>query len=332
MPTISIITPCYNSAKFVGSTIESVRAQTWADWEHVVVDDGSVDGSAEIVCAYADGDSRLRLVRKSNGGVASARNAGFRACAPDSRYLLFLDADDMLEPTMLEHIARYLDVHPDVGMAYCAPQFIDEQNRELDSGTVYTGWSPRYTSTRLGVRPLSAQEPETPFASILGLTTIIPSVAVMRRSVYERTTQWDEAFGHIFEDADLFLRLALISKVHFLPQRLVRYRRHDSQSTASGGRYHAQEQKLLAKWRAPQGLTPEQAREVQAAWRFREGRLLPALGLIAGTQHLQRGEWKQAARFYGGAVRRYAASFLTGSARHSDGAGAGCDSASVTRR
>jgi hypothetical protein len=157
----------------------------------------------------------------------------------------------------------------------------------------------------MGVRSLRANEPDTPFLSMLGLTTIVPSLAVFRRRVYERTPRWDEAFGHVFEDADLFLNTALVSKVHHIDQRLVQYRRHRAQSTSNTARYHLQERKLLEKWRNPAGLTPEQRAMVDQAWRFRNGRLLPAQGMSAARRHLRRGELAKAARFLLGAVRRY---------------------------
>ena len=305
MPRVSVITPCYNSAPYIGKTILSVRGQTLTNWEHVVVDDGSTDGSATVVQSYLDGDKRLRLVTQGNAGVAAARNRGFQECETDSDYLLFLDADDILIPEMLDEMVRYLDTHPKVGMLYCDPIFIDSDDRVLDPTTFASGWSPRSVPAGWGVRELRDDEPETPFLSILGLTTIIPSLAVFRRSDYLRTPQWDEGFGHIFEDANLFLHMALVSHVHHLSRQLIQYRRHGNQSTANREKFHAQEMKLLARWRNPQGLTPEQRAVVEQAWNFREGRLLPYQGWVAGTHHLRRGEIGLALRFLGGAARRY---------------------------
>ena len=101
MPKVSIITPCYNCDRYIGKTIESVRAQTFTDWEHIIVDDGSKDGSADAVRSYLSSDRRLQLIQQSNRGVASARNAGVNALAIESEYLFFLDADDCLDPEML---------------------------------------------------------------------------------------------------------------------------------------------------------------------------------------------------------------------------------------
>src|ERR687887_165351 len=95
---VSIITPYYNAAHYIGHTIESVWAQTLPDWEHILVDDGSTDDSARIVQGYASVEPRCSTIGQRNSGVSRARNAGFAACNPASSYLLFLDADDCLEP------------------------------------------------------------------------------------------------------------------------------------------------------------------------------------------------------------------------------------------
>ena len=132
----------------------------------------------------------------------------------------------------------------------------------------------------------------------------------MRRSTYERTTGFDESMGHVYEDADLFLRMALQAPVHYLPDPLVRYRRHANQSTRCADHVFAQERKLRQKWRNLSGLTADQRRIVEAAWRFYEGRLVPADGLTAAMTHLRRLELISAARFVGGALKRYARSLL----------------------
>jgi GT2 family glycosyltransferase len=133
----------------------------------------------------------------------------------------------------------------------------------------------------------------------------------MRRSVYDRTTGFDESMGHVYEDADLFLRMALLAPVHYLPEPLVRYRRHANQSTRCADHVFAQEKKLRAKWRNLTALTSDQRKVVEAAWRFYEGRLVPADGFSAAMNHLRRLELIPAARFIGGALKRYARSVLS---------------------
>jgi len=97
---VSIITPMFNSVKYVGLTIESVLAQTYTHWELIVVDDGSTDDSDLIVDDYASRDSRIRRMSQKHSGSAIARNSGIRQAR--GRYLAFLDSDDIWEPDFLE--------------------------------------------------------------------------------------------------------------------------------------------------------------------------------------------------------------------------------------
>ena len=102
--TISVIIPAYNSAPFLGETLDSLRAQTHKAWEAVVVDDGSTDNTREIIDAYSEKDSRIRCVSQKNAGVSAARNRGLEEAAGD--YVVFLDADDLYEPNALQAFAE----------------------------------------------------------------------------------------------------------------------------------------------------------------------------------------------------------------------------------
>lgn len=107
---VSIVLPAYNAELFVGDAVNSVLSQTCEDWELIVIDDGSVDGTSKVVSGFDD--ARIHLIRQSNAGVSAARNAGLRvACG---RYITFLDADDLLPPDALRVRAEFLDKNPDV--------------------------------------------------------------------------------------------------------------------------------------------------------------------------------------------------------------------------
>lgn len=311
MPKVSVITPCYNNGRFVGQTIESIRAQTLTDWEHVVIDDGSTDHSTEVVTSYAATEARLRLVSQPNGGVANARNNGFAACSAHSQYLLFLDADDCLKSTMLEAMAGYLDAHPEVGLVYCPCAVIDESGERVPE--MEEKLRPfRRTPTRFGLRVVPDAIAETSLGSIFAdwQAGVVPSVALIRRTVYEQTPGWNEALGHLYEDFDLWIHIALRSEIHFLPQVLVLYRKHDRQATADPQWARAQKKAFQRKWMQEKGsLCPEHREKIEAAKRL-ERRIVAFDGIESGRYYLRKGKLKVAVRFFGGAAWRYLVSLM----------------------
>lgn len=116
MSRVAVIIAAYNFEEFVGDALESVRAQTFPDWECVIVDDGSTDGTAVVGDRYAAMDPRIRCIRQPNRGVSAARNAALRATTAE--YVQFLDADDRLEPWKLQAHVQYLDAHPDTAIVF----------------------------------------------------------------------------------------------------------------------------------------------------------------------------------------------------------------------
>ena len=104
MSRVSVIVPAYNAAATIAGTVESVFAQTFRDFELIVVDDGSTVRTREILAGFGD---RVRLIEQHNNGPAAARNAGARLASGE--YLAFLDADDLWRPTMLARAVAELD-------------------------------------------------------------------------------------------------------------------------------------------------------------------------------------------------------------------------------
>lgn len=101
---ISVIVPVYNTAKYLGTCIESILAQTFTDFELILVDDGSKDESGIICDNYSKKDSRIRVVHKNNGGVSSARNTGLEIAR--GKWITFIDSDDIINPTFLEGLYK----------------------------------------------------------------------------------------------------------------------------------------------------------------------------------------------------------------------------------
>ena len=114
----SVIIPVYNVAEYISDCLSSVLAQTVGSWECVCVDDGSTDGSGKILDEFAIRDSRIRVIHKSNGGVASARNTALEVITGD--WFLFLDADDVWSPQLLEVCRAGIRFEPEASIVQFA--------------------------------------------------------------------------------------------------------------------------------------------------------------------------------------------------------------------
>lgn len=148
MARISIIIPVYNVEDYLAECLDSVLAQTMPDFEAVCVNDGSTDGSLQILREYESRDPRIKVVSKRNGGLSSARNAGIRRST--SQYLCFLDSDDTLLPWACERICDLMDAHEADALTFGAipyPHRDDEDFRYLEKvlsprDAVFDGFDP----------------------------------------------------------------------------------------------------------------------------------------------------------------------------------------------
>lgn len=136
---ISVIVPVFNSEEYLNSAIDSILKQSFSNFELVLVNDGSVDGSRKICESFTDQDKRVKLVNKNNGGVSSARNAGLKNSK--GNYIFFVDADDILLPDALENLYfKAIYSNADITVADYAIQDVKNkkqklvQHEECDSG------------------------------------------------------------------------------------------------------------------------------------------------------------------------------------------------------
>lgn len=129
-PTISIIIPCYNSEKFLAETLECLLKQTIENWEAIIVNDGSEDNSSAIAHEYAAKDKRFKVIDQENAGVSAARNNGIKEA--QGKYILPLDADDLIDPTYTEKAVAYLESHPDTKLVYCEAVYFGDRNEKWD--------------------------------------------------------------------------------------------------------------------------------------------------------------------------------------------------------
>ncbi len=184
--------------------------QSFRNFELIVVDDGSTDETVSLVRRYED--SRIRLVRKENGGISSARNAGLNLVR--GRYIAFLDSDDEWLPDMLAWTVPVLESRPEFGVVYARGQSMDRNGRPLDQ------WE--------GV---PARFPGDDYASMLyGFFGCIQT-SLIRRECFDRAGLFDENLaGRV--DYDLFLRISRYFRFHFLDAILAHIRVHPGRITA----------------------------------------------------------------------------------------------------
>ena len=133
--TISVIIPVYNVKEYLDTCLDSVKAQTYSELEVILVDDGSVDGSAELCDRYAMQDSRFRVIHQENAGASKARNRGIEEAT--GNYIAFLDSDDWLEPDAYETLQHLLErENADVAFGLGERMYRRELNEEPDGETV----------------------------------------------------------------------------------------------------------------------------------------------------------------------------------------------------
>jgi len=213
-PRVSVVMAAHNAEATVGAAVESILAQTFGDFEFIVVDDGSSDGTWAVLHDFHD--VRLRRVRNAaNRGLAAALNRGIAAAR--GGYVARMDADDVCHPERLARQAAFLDEHPDIGLLGTAFEILDERG------------------ARLGER-VRASDDETLQAQLLRWNPFCHGSVMVRRGLLRRVGGYDERF-HCAQDTDLWLRLAEVCRVATLGRVLYAWRRRaGSVSVAHRGR------------------------------------------------------------------------------------------------
>jgi len=228
-PMFSVIMPCYNHACYVDQAIASVRDQTFANWELIVVDDGSTDGSAEKAARHVDQDGRIRLIRQRNAGPAAARNAGLAVARGD--WLAFLDSDDTWYPTTLEAYSKAVSRLPHAEFFYGYRDGLDANG---------------------SIRPASGQFQQAPTATreLFSRMFLSTMVVCFAKSLLDRTDPFDEQLRSC-EDYELFLRLSLLTEFQPIGVSTGLRRRHEANISRQTGFSRFQEAEVLRRfvWR-----------------------------------------------------------------------------------
>ena len=253
-PLVSVIIPAHNYGHFIGSALDSLAAQTFQNWECIVVDDGSSDNTPEVVQNYARKDDRVRYLRQENSRQAAARNNGVRNST--GKYFQFLDADDLIERRKLEQQVDYLERHPDVDIVYGDARFFPSEN---PSELLYSMWGEN-TPWQPGVSGCGREV----LLPLLKMNSILINAPLTRRSIVERVGPFDQELPPI-EDWDFWLRCAEAGACfHFADMEGTRALVRSHSSSSSRSRLRFVSSTLLMRKRLATRLKDVEARRLNA--------------------------------------------------------------------
>lgn len=208
MPAVSIIIPTYNAISYLPEAVQSVFQQSFTDYELIIIDDGSTDGTAQWVSQLSN--SCVHLISQSNQGKSAARNAGIKAA--QAKYVAFLDADDLWEATKLEQQFAYLDQHPNVGLIYTWTALAD-------------------THGQLTGRLLSPIAEGNVWPAIVQSNILTcGSTPLIRADCFDRVGLFAVNLP-LAQDWDMWIRLATQFEFGVVQSPLVRYRKHQGNTS-----------------------------------------------------------------------------------------------------
>ena len=195
---ISVVVPCYKQSHFLAENLQSVLDQTFEDWECIIVNDGSPDNTEEIAQEWCRKDHRFKYLKKENGGLPSARNAGI--ALSEGKYILPLDSDDKIHSRYLEKICKAFSENPEVKVVTSRIQLFGASNKELKL--------PDYSYKKILVR------------------NCFGHCSAFKKDSWKEVNGYDENMKS-FEDWEFWIRiLDGNSKVFKIPELMFIYRKH----------------------------------------------------------------------------------------------------------
>jgi glycosyltransferase involved in cell wall biosynthesis len=204
-PTVSVVIPAFNRSTLVTQAVDSVLAQTYTDYEIIVVDDGSTDDTKAALAQYGD---RVRYIYQENRGASAARNAGVRNAK--GRYIAFLDSDDLWLPAKLEKQVAVLEECPDVALVYSNISYCDDGGRRTRNAYRAHMFPTGYVPEEVLLWKAMCGHPPT---------------WLIRRSCFDQIGYLDTSLA-MSEDRDFSLRVAMKYKIHGIPEALTIVRQH----------------------------------------------------------------------------------------------------------
>ncbi len=210
-PLVSVIMGNYNYERYVGQAIESVLNQTNGKFELIVCDDGSTDGSCDVIERYSRADPRVRFLRKANGGQASAWNAAYAQSS--GPILCTMDSDDLFHPNKLEMVVRHFRAHPDSGFAIHPMMVIDQAGEEIQRIPYLSRFEEGWIADRIVARG--------------GRWPFMPSSAMcFRRDLGASLFPIPEPLFRLCADSFVFTLSPMLTNVSIIDEVLTDYRIH----------------------------------------------------------------------------------------------------------
>jgi glycosyltransferase involved in cell wall biosynthesis len=268
-PKVSVIIPAYNSEKYIAEAIESVFAQTYPGYEVIVVDDGSTDGTLQLLKRY---DSRIKVLTKVNGGPASARNLAINNSCGE--YIAFLDSDDLWVEEKLDEQVAFLNKHPEVGLVFGEILIFEERGGKhiILSKNGWTG--------------------DPTFRQLLFGNYIPNSTVVIRRRCVDKVGLLNESAELIaVEDHEYWMRIARTFPMAGIPNPLAYYRIREGNILGAGNGYDIDKGLKLAF--AAIGEAEKQFPQMWEEYQVDRDLLFARLHIRAGFAWKKRGNWKE---------------------------------------
>ncbi|MDI6792176.1 MAG: glycosyltransferase [bacterium] len=279
MPKVSVVIPSYNAAGYLPEAIDSVLAQTFKDYEVIVVDDGSTDNTREALATYQD---KIRYICQENAGPSPAKNKGIREAK--GKFVAFLDADDIWLPEKLAFQMEIFEKNPEIALVHANVIRFGEDWTESDEAQ----WQERIAEPR---RKFTGYI----FKPLLMDNLICTSAAVIKRSCFD-----DRDIGFFdkdlvrSEDHDLWLRIARKHKIGYVDRLLVRHREHKASLSVNVDAFF--EAKFLVFNRHAKYLAPdERDKIIKEKWRW--------LYFTHGYEYFEAGDLKGARKRFLTAIK-----------------------------
>lgn len=263
---VAVIIPCFNASKTIEQTLKSLDGQTFKNYDVFIVNDGSTDGTEDIVLSYRDRTRKpWKVITQTNMGQTVAKNAGIRNS--NSEYVAFLDSDDLWAPEKLEYQVNLMMSNHEVGLCYTGGILINEQGDNI------------------GLIQCSATYRGKCYDNLLLKNNIVASSVMVRRKVLDEVGVFDERF-RACENWDLWIRVSRVSQIEYIDKALTYYRVHPGNMSRNVAKMFRARMEIIDKYLPPGGYDQLMERDRRRALYFAY--------LAFSKQHIEALELKEA--------------------------------------